>query len=429
MGIKSRIANFVVSNSNIVNISDELQNWGDDDEKDKYNDEGADFEEVLLPNIKKSLKNARWAASTGYLGGMIDNIVRKSITTLIIEDEKNTLSEEEKIILKHWIEIVKIDNLAKAMVINTMTDAETYWQITDKYDKGIGTYVTLVQLDINDDNKLIKKILNDYKETENYLYKIPKEIIKGNLNDFDNVHEETETEVTFVFTPEQIINCMWDERLNKGHSPVIRVLDDLFAKINLEQNQIDRINRENIIEISPMLDKDNNPIAKELPQGVKNKIEEDYSQYGGSKVIIIPAGTQSKMLSGNVSYAVNYTNQVALFERNILNSFNIPPSQSANESGVNRSTAEVTNDSENTGFVLILQDTRKWVLEYINRLFKLQLERMNIAGEINLTYSKNPFIDVIEDQDNTAMEGYSAQARARTAESNTTGLEETDTIV
>lgn len=89
---------------------------------------------------------------------------------------------------------------------------------------------------------------------------------------------------------------------------------------------MERINKDNIIEVKPSLDSNGQPIVTELSATAKENLYADYGTTANSNVAIVPPGFESKILGGN-NYQSDYTRQTEIFRNNILRTFVTPQSQ------------------------------------------------------------------------------------------------------
>lgn len=126
---------------------------------------------------------------------------------------------------------------------------------------------------------------------------------------------------------------------------------------NLERNQVERINKDNIIEVKPSIDENGRPYIMELSSTAKENIYADYGTTADSNVAIVPLGIESKILGGN-NYQSDYTRQTEIFRNNILRTFVTPQSQAGNERS-NQNVAEYINDSAITGFIVNVANDQK----------------------------------------------------------------------
>ena len=350
--------------------------------------DGNDFEDVLPPQINRTIKNARYAANNiGFVSGIIKNKIDKTNTQLELLDPASELSEDEKVILLNWMRQINLRQLAKEILTNGLVDGESLIKIVVRYDKVIGKYVKPIFLEIGEEGYSFVKEFNDDGEVLRYLHKFPRKEVQGNISDLSNLYEVSKDDVTLEYNTDEIINVMYNETACQGHSPTIIALDDIYMKVNLERNQVERINKDNIIEVKPGVDANGNPYLNELSVAAKEKLADDYGNSNESNVAIVPPGIESKILGGN-NYQSDYTRQVAIFERNILRAFLTPQTQAGSET--NKSTAEVINDSEQTGFIVNLRNDRLWVLSYLNKLLEKQLLLLGKQGsQVCIKYEEN----------------------------------------
>lgn len=73
-----------------------------------------------------------------------------------------------------------------------------------------------------------------------------------------------EGRLTVKYEPDEVINFMYNEIYCEAQSIILNCLDDIYHKCNLERNQVERINKDNIIEVKPSLDSNGQPIVTEL---------------------------------------------------------------------------------------------------------------------------------------------------------------------
>lgn len=191
--------------------------------------------------------------------------------------------------------------------------------------------------------------------------------------------------MTVKYEPDQVINFMYNEIYSEAQSIILNCLDDIYHKCNLERNQVERINKDNIIEVKPSIDENGRPYIMELSSTAKENLYADYGTTADSNVAIVPPGIESKILGGN-NYQSDYTRQTEIFRNNILRTFVTPQSQASNERS-NQNVAEYINDSAITGFIVNVANDQKWVLKYCNQLLNMQLKLMGIDETLNIYFS------------------------------------------
>lgn len=121
-------------------------------------------------------------------------------------------------------------------------------------------------------------------------------------------------------------------------SIILNCLDEIYHKCNLERNQVEMINKDNIIEVKPSVDANGQPMSTELSSTTKDNLYVDYGTTALSNVTIVPPGIESKILGGN-NYQSDYTRQTEIFRNNILRTFVTPQSHVGNEKS-NQNVAE-----------------------------------------------------------------------------------------
>lgn len=92
-----------------------------------------------------------------------------------------------------------------------------------------------------------------------FLHEMPKDIVNGSPEEFDNYVNVEEGTLTVKYEPEEVINFMYNEIYCEAQSIILNCLDDIYHKCNLERNQVERINKDNIIEVKPSLDSNGQP--------------------------------------------------------------------------------------------------------------------------------------------------------------------------
>ncbi|MDD6776856.1 MAG: hypothetical protein PUD86_06150 [Methanobacteriaceae archaeon] len=254
-----------------------------------------------------------------------------------------------------------------------------------RWDKSIGKYIKPIFLEIGAHGYGLKKEFNDDNDVQLYLHEMPKDIVNGSPEEFDNYVSVEEGTLTVKYEPDEVINFMYNEIYSEAQSIVLNCLDDIYHKCNLERNQVERINKDNIIEVKPSLDANGQPIIMELSSTAKENLYADYGTTANSNVAIVPPGIESKILGGN-NYQSDYTRQTEIFRNNILRTFVTPQSQAGNERS-NQNVAEYINDSAITGFIVNVANDQKWVLKYCNRLLNMQLELMGISETLDIYFS------------------------------------------
>ena len=397
MGIKNYIKARLLNNR-VEQYNTKRSYWGEVDRQPRTDgiNTGLDLIDALPPVINKTIANARYAVKLdGYTSGFLKNRIDKANVNMILVDKDNKLSQEQKLTLILWSRKIDISQVAKNILQGGMVDGEGLIKPVERWVKGSGKYVKPVFLEIGAQGYGLKKEFNDDNEVQLYMHKMPKDVVNGSPEDFNNFVSVEEGTLTVKYDPEEVINFMYNEIYSEAQSIILNCLDDIYHKCNLERNQVERINMDNIIDVKPALDANGQPIITELSSTAKENLYADYGTTAGSNVAIVPPGIESKILGGN-NYQSDYTRQTDIFRNNILRTFVTPQSQAGNERS-NQNVAEYINDSAITGFIVNVANDQKWVLKHCNELLKRQLDLMGIKDSYNdyFSYSRDDVLRYI----------------------------------
>ena len=373
--IKARLLN-----NRVEQYNTKRSYWGEDERQPRTDgiNTGLDLIDALPPVINKTIANARYAVKLdGYTSGILKNRIDKANVNIVLVDKDNKLSAEQKLTLILWARKIDISQVAKNILQGGMVDGEGVIKPVERWDKDIGKYIKPIFLEIGATGYGLKKEFNDDNEVQLYLV---------------SVEEGT---LTVQYEPDEVINFMYNEIYSEAQSIILNCLDDIYHKCNLERNQVERINKDNIIEVKPAMDANGQPYITELSSTAKENLYADYGTTAGSNVAIVPPGIESKILGGN-NYQSDYTRQTEIFRNNILRTFVTPQSQAGNERS-NQNVAEYINDSAITGFIVNVANDQKWVLKHCNELLKRQMDLMGIKEtyDVYFSYSRDDVVKYV----------------------------------
>ena len=140
---------------------------------------GNDFEDVLPPQINRTMKNARYVAdNVGFVAGIIKNKIDKTNTQLELSDPSSELSADEVNIILNWMKLINLRQIAKEILTNGLVDGEALIKIVVRYDKAIGSYIKPIFLEIGEEGYSFLKEFNDDGEVLRYLHKFPRKEIQ-----------------------------------------------------------------------------------------------------------------------------------------------------------------------------------------------------------------------------------------------------------
>ena len=265
MGITDYIKTRLLNNR-VEQYNTKRSYWGEDERQPRTDgiNTGLDLPDALPPVINKTIANARYAVKLDcYTSGILKNRIDKANVNMVLVDKENKLSQEQKLTLMLWARKIDIRQVAKEILQGGMVDGEGIIKPVERWDKSIGKYVKPIFLEIGAHGYGLKKEFNDDNEVQLYLHEMPKDIVNGSPEEFDNYVSVEEGTLTVKYEPEEVINFMYNEIYCEAQSIILNCLDDIH-KCNLERNQVERINKDNIIEVKPSIDENGHPYIMEL---------------------------------------------------------------------------------------------------------------------------------------------------------------------
>ena len=303
--VKMGVTDFIKTrllNNRVEQYNTKRSYWGENERQPRTDgiNTGLDLQDALPPVINKTIANARYAVKLdGYTSGILKNRIDKANVSIVLVDKDEKLTQEQKLTLILWSRKIDIHQVAKEILQGGMVDGEGLIKPVERWDKKIGKYIKPVFLEIGAHGYGLKKEFNDDNEVQLYLHEMPKDIVSGSPEDFNNFVSVEEGTLTVSYQPEEVINFMYNEIYSEAQSIILNCLDDIYHKCNLERNQVERINKDNIIEVKPAMDANGQPYITELSATAKENLYSDYGTTAGSNVAIVPPGIESKILGGN----------------------------------------------------------------------------------------------------------------------------------
>lgn len=350
-------------------------------EVDDYtNGTGVDLIKATPFRVNRTIINCRNAAKDPFVAGILMDNITKTNSYLDIE------CNDEKALAHIWSRDKdwKISKLVDDLLHNGMVDGTDF---IEKYWKNNHLMYRWLAFDAM--NYRMKKLYDDNGEVMGYkqLTMRNQDTNDGWLKKHFNELVENDKELVVNFLPEEIIEVKYMERMGKGHSIVMdildkvhdkRVLEDLMLKIPYKNSNLVQLTMGN--EFQP---------GKRLTQNDRRDVERVVSDYHNKGVITLPFGYEMRVLKGGALPDIpSYIKQI---ERNIFIGLNTPEAVFTSESS-NRATADIQLDSQDSGRVLFLQYNREWVNDIIvNEIFLPELERNDYDIEnieIKLVFNK-----------------------------------------
>ena len=204
MGITSFIKTRLLNNR-VEQYNTKRSYWGEDERQPRTDgiNTGLDLIDALPPVINKTIANARYTVKLdGYTSGVLKNRIDKANVNIVLVDKENKLSAEQKLTLILWARKIDISQVAKNILQAGMVDGEGLIKPVERWDKSIGKYIKPVFLEIGAHGYGLKKEFNDDNEVQLFLHEMPKDIVNGSPEEFDNYVSVEEGTLTVKYEPE-----------------------------------------------------------------------------------------------------------------------------------------------------------------------------------------------------------------------------------
>ncbi len=320
--------------------------------------------------VRRSVKNARYAATDPLVRGIITDIITKTNSHL---------------------EIVGDNQKAVDHIIERDTDWNISLLVDELIEKGIVDGTGYIEK-WYEDNKLQFRFLKydgkDFRIKEVYdefgcLMGYKQVVIRNKktqngwrsklFNDLDNDSEEPK-EINFEL--EQIIPVKYNEMDGMGRSLVMNILDPVYYRRSLMDMMPKTVYKNSNILTVTMGNSDQPGLR--LDKKDREEVVEKTSNYHKKGALIFPYGVEAKMVNGGS--LPDIPAYMKYLESLIYIGLNTPEAVFTSESS-NRATADIQLDSPTTGRVLFLQYNQEWVNRIVSdELFRAELDRNGFEG-------------------------------------------------
>ena len=227
-------------NNRVEQYNTKRSYWGENERQPKTDNinTGLDLPDALPPVINKTIANARYAVKLdGYTSGILKNRIDKANVSIVLVDKDNKLSQEQKLTLIMWARKIDISQVAKEILQGGMVDGEGLIKPVERWDKAIGKYIKPIFLEIGAHGYGLKKEFNDDNEVQLYLHEMPKDVVNGSPEDFNNFVSVEEGTLTVSYQQDEVINFMYNEIYYEAQSIILNCLDDIYHHLMQTVNQ------------------------------------------------------------------------------------------------------------------------------------------------------------------------------------------------
>ena len=316
---------------------------------------GHDWVDLAPPKITPSIKNCRKAAHFPTNKGIINNLIMKTISSMIITGENEEAVEHIKEMDKVW----NLRSLMYECLWKSIVDGELFYEKTVSDDKHAG----LRLLAFDGEKALFKKHYDENGELDGYKQLVVRKSALKNWKGMEFWEDYQEQDViTVPFDVEEISNPMLIEIDGVGQSLVKDVIDVSYELESLIRMMAKIVHKSANILVATV----GNENRKEdnFDKKAKQDVSAELADIHNDGVVILPYGIDLDLVGSDVLPKIeNYIKSLKAF---LYEAFNTPEAVFNNESS-NRATAEVQIVDDETGYVLFIIYSQQFIKSWLER--------------------------------------------------------------
>lgn len=361
----------------------------DDIYREIHDPRSEDWVKFAPPKIKPTIKNRRKASQFPSVYGILNNLIMKTLSSMVIGGENQKAVD-------HIVEMDKMWNLKNLMyegLWSCFVDGEGFYEKVVTKDN----HANLRRLAFDGETNLIKKKYDEYGELEAYKQLV---VRKSALKKFKGVsfwedYQEQDVK-TIVFDKDEISNPILIEIDGNGQSLVKNVIDVAYMLESMIRMMPSIVFKSANIMVATL----GNSERKEtkLDEKSREQIADQLSNYHKKGVVVVPYGVELDLVGSETLPKIeNYIKSL----KGILYEGLITPESLYSSESSNRSTAQVQLTDPSTGHVLFI--------EYCQEFLKSWIERDLLNPELELNGFKEgdayvTFQTTVEDLDESYLE-------------------------
>ena len=361
----------------------------DDIYNDLHDPRSQDWVKFAPPKIKPTIKNRRKASQFPSVYGILNNLIMKTLSSMVIDGENEKAVE-------HIVEMDKTWNLKNLMyegLWSCFVDGEGFYEIVESPDK----HIRLRRLAFDGETNLIKKKYDKYGELEAYKQLV---VRKSALKKFKGVsfwedYQEQDVK-TIVFDKDEISNPILIEIDGVGQSLVKNIIDISYMIESLTRMMPSIVFKSANIMVATLGNSDRK--ETKIDEDSRERIADQLSDYHKKGVVVVPYGLELDLVGSETLPKIeNYIKSL----KGILYEGLITPESLYSSESSNRSTAQVQLTDPSTGHVLFIQFCQEFLKSWIERdLINKELELNGFhEGDAYVTFQTHE-----EDLDNNYLE-------------------------
>lgn len=334
----------------------ETYNVGIDDIYDDIHDpRSQNWVKFAPPKIKPTIKNRRKASHFPSVYGILNNLIMKSLSSMVVTGENQEAVDHITEMDKEW----NLKNLMYEGLWSCFVDGEGFYEKIVTRDN----HAKLRRLAFDGERNLIKKKYDQYGELEYYKQLVVRKsaIKKFKGNDFWEDYQEQDVK-TVVFDKDEISNPILIEIDGMGESIVKNIIDIAYMIESMTRMMPSIVFKSANIMVATL----GNSERKEtkLDEQSRERIAEQLSDYHKKGVVVVPYGVELDMVGSETLPKVE--EYIKSLKAMLYEGLMTPESLYSSESS-NRSTAQVQLTDPSTGHVLFIEYCQEFLKSWIER--------------------------------------------------------------
>ena len=327
----------------------------DDIYEDLHDPRSEDWVHFMPNKVRPTIKNRRKASQFPSVYGILNNLIMKSLSSMVITGDNQDAVE-------HITEMDKVWNLKNLMyegLFANFVDGEIFYEKMITPDN----HANLRRLAFDGETNLIKKKYDKYGELEAYKQLV---IRKSALKKFKGVsfwedYQEQDVK-TIVFDKDEISNPILIEIDGEGQSIVKNVIDVAYMLESMIRMMPSIVFKSANVMVATL----GNSERKEtkLDEHSREKIADQLSNYHKKGVVIVPYGVELDLVGSETLPKIE--NYIKSLKGILYEGLMTPESLYSSESS-NRSTAQVQLTDPSTGHVLFIEYCQEFLKGWIER--------------------------------------------------------------
>ena len=319
-----------------------------------YDPRSQDWDDLAPHKIKPTIRNCRKASQFPTVYGILNNLIMKTISSMVITGDNEDAVEHILEMDKVW----QLRTLLYEVLWCNLVDGELFYEkiIEDRH-------IYPRKLAFDGEKSLVKKIYDDNSQLIGYKQLVVRKEALENWKgmDFWQTYQEQDV-ITVDFMVDDISNPILINIDGVGQSLVRNVIDIAYEIESLTRMMPSIVHKSANVMVATI----GNEHRKEtkIDKDSRDRIADDLSDYHRKGVILLPYGIDLKVVGDNLLPKIE--EYIKSLKSLLYEGLVTPESLYSSESS-NRSTAEVQLTDNRTGHVLFIEFCQEFLKSWVER--------------------------------------------------------------